>query len=171
MGCPPSFVCRGGPPFVHHGWSPFVCHGGALFVRRGGPPCSLCVVPHRSFVVLFVRHGGPPFVHHGLYTLIHSLVAVPSFVHCSPPHSSCMLFVRRGGPHLFVVGCPPFVHLSWSPSFVVGGPSFVRCSWSPSGDVMAVSTCNPPCEQWLMGLGMGAGSFHRYGSAWGCCCC
>jgi len=56
-------------------------------------------------------------------------------------------------PTSFVVG-PPFMYR--------GGALGVRCSWSPSGDVMAISTHDPPCEQWLAGLGTGAGSFRRY---------
>jgi hypothetical protein len=68
----------------------------------------------------------------------------------------------------------PIVRLSWFPSFIVGGPpsfvvgcpsSFVHrgpshSSWvvphSFHGD-MASSTRDPPCEQWLAAVGVGAG--------------
>jgi hypothetical protein len=83
---------------------------------------------------------------------------VPSLViGCGPSRSSWW-------SHLHLLVVVPFVRCElsplvrsswWSPSFVMCGPPLNCRRWC------AVSTRDPPCEQWLTGLGTGAGSFLR----------
>jgi hypothetical protein len=146
VGCPPSFVpvpAARSAPGIHPASS-------------GSQACWQGLVP--SFVVV-PSWGGSGF-HRWSWSLSFVVVVPPSFVGGSPLHSSWVV-----PPRTFVVVVPPSPRLSWFPPFAVGGsPSFV-VGWPPSFVCRGWSSL-----QWLTGLGTGAGSFRRYGSAWGCCC-
>jgi hypothetical protein len=132
---------RGGPPLCSSWvvplcsswWSPFVCRGGAHSSVVGGAPIRLLwVMPlfvHCGWWSPFVCCGWwSPFVHHGW---------------CPLRSSWWSLFVRRGW-------CP-FVRCGGPPHSSVCGPTLNHRRWC------TVSTRDPPCEQWLAGLGTGAG--------------
>jgi hypothetical protein len=126
---------------LHVWWSP------PLFVV-GGPPLFVMVVPiHLSWWCPFVHRGWCPrsFVV-GDAPVRPSWVVVPIrslWVVVPVCLSWWSLFVHRGW-------CP-FVRCGGPPRSSVCGPTLDRHRWC------TVSTHDPPCEQWLAGLGTGAG--------------
>jgi hypothetical protein len=156
------FVRCGGPPVCSLWRSPhlfvvgcplsFIVDGPPLFVCRGSPHSSwvvplhsLWVVPPRLFIVVpLIRRGWCP---------IHSMVTWPVAPVIHPASSGSQQWgwvLGFAGGGWWVVGCCCVVIRSSNlPS--PGRRSPVWC-----GD-KAVSTHEPPHEQWLAGVGAGAG--------------
>jgi hypothetical protein len=142
---------------------------------------------HLFIVVLFIHCGSirrrwsPSFIHCPIYVLWGSSLRLlwrPSLIcHGGPPLICCggPPLIRCGGPPLICCGGPPLIHCG-GPPFVHRGlsPSFIRWWWPPSFVVVvppcsfvvvplvhrvwcAISTRDPPCEQWLTSMGVGAG--------------
>jgi uncharacterized membrane protein YuzA (DUF378 family) len=149
VGCPPSIIsvpaARSAPGIHPASSGSQVCWQGLVLsfvvvLSWGGSGF------HRWLLVVvpLVGHGGSPlvvvpYVYRGLSPLI-------CLSWWFPLCSSWVVTLHSSW------GCP--VHLSWwSPLFVMCGPPLDCCRWC------AVSTHDPPCEQWLAGLGTGAGSF------------
>ena len=86
----------------------------------------------------------------GNYIIIYIKKANPSCKH------------ERGGTSILIKiiekkKCCPHVFCGWH-GVIHPGLAYA-CSCHVPHPLLATSTCNPPCEQWLTGLGAGAGSF------------
>jgi hypothetical protein len=80
---------------------------------------------------------------------------------CDPPCEQWLASMGAGAGLLFSLPCPPLPPDHCRAVVWWCGVVFVPPLPSPPRHhTVAVSTHNPPCEQWLAGLGAGAGGCH-----------